>query len=215
MSPRRSPLPPPSPLIPASIAKWCWLLYVVLSAALAYCARDAGPLVAYQWHIGFGCAILGAVLGVSTPPMLGGKSVVMLTGCLVLASPMYASAAPRQATLTEWASGQALAQTDVQPSPFALGVAFGVSLDGSLLQLAVGSVALARLPWGDRTVILGVVLGPSEALIPVLTGPKLSTGVLAGVELTTDPRFRFDLDVAYIITDVGRTGALLFSFTPL
>lgn len=65
------------PAIPANVAKWLWPLYLVLSTVLAYMGRDAGPLAPYQWYIGLGVAVLGAVLGVATPALVSSTSKLL------------------------------------------------------------------------------------------------------------------------------------------
>lgn len=62
------------PIIPIHVAKWCWLLYIVFSSVLSYSARDIDPLAPYQWWIGLSVAVLGAVLGVSTPHLVSRRT---------------------------------------------------------------------------------------------------------------------------------------------
>lgn len=205
--------PTGTPWLPPSIVRWLLPIYLSLGGALYGVTLAVDPLAPYRGHLMVIYAMLSGLLGMASPG-LRKPTALMLALCFALP----AQASSSQQSVFEWGTPKQvhlLTADEPVALPFAPGVLLGVtflghdaagaSLSGQALQLATGSVALAKV--GSRSLSLVVVLGAAQRVPGWGQTPGgVVYGAGAALDITTTPTVAVTLNAGALSLDGHWTG---------
>lgn len=203
--------PTGTPWLSPFVVRWLLPLYLALGGVL-YVVLPEDPLTTWRGPLMVAYAALSGVLGMASPGLRKPTALVL---ALCFAMPVHASSS--QVSLAEWGAEKphSLLASEAPALPFAPGVLLGVSvgghdaegnsLTGQALQLATGSVALAKV--GPRSISLVVVLGAAQR---VPGWGQTPGGVVYGtglaLDLTAAPNVAVTLNAGALSLDGHWTG---------
>lgn len=192
--------------------RWLLPIYLALGGALYGVTLAVDPLATWRGPLMIAYAALSGLLGMASPGLRKPAALVL---ALCFALPAHASSS--QVSLAEWgaATKPHLLAAETPALPFAPGVLLGVtvgghdaegnSLTGQALQLATGSVALAKV--GPRSISLVVVLGAAQRVPGWGQTPGgAAYGAGVALDLTAAPTVAVTLNAGALSIDGHWTG---------